>query len=155
MEFSQVFKLMTGNCTFYYLTMKLFFSVAWTRHQLSWKLSSWCGLNSWNKKGMIVFVCFYYPVLEYTEVFRIYSKFIQFIYYFIAYEDTLVQIRMPLAIWAWCWLMFSQLLTSTPRPFSARQLSSHSALNLNCFLRLQNLVFCHLECCTTGYGPLI
>lgn len=33
-----------------------FFSVAWTWHQLSWKLSSWFGLDSWNKKGMIVFV---------------------------------------------------------------------------------------------------
>ncbi|KAK4830838.1 hypothetical protein QYF61_013767 [Mycteria americana] len=42
----------------------------------------------------------------------------------------LIQARMPLAFlatWAHCHLIFSQLSTSTPRSFSAGQLSSHSS----------------------------
>ena len=41
----------------------------------------------------------------------------------------LIQARMPLALatWAHCYLMFSWLLTSTLRSFSAAQISSHSA----------------------------
>jgi len=41
----------------------------------------------------------------------------------------LLEARMPLAFlapWAHCWLMFSRLLTSTPRSNSAGQLSRHS-----------------------------
>ena len=45
----------------------------------------------------------------------------------------LIQARMPLAFlatWARCWLLFSRLSTSTPRSFSAGQLSSHSSPSL-------------------------
>jgi len=45
----------------------------------------------------------------------------------------LTQARIPLtflATWAHCWLMFSQLSTSTPRSFSTGQLSSHSSPSL-------------------------
>jgi len=45
----------------------------------------------------------------------------------------LTQARMPLAFlatWTHCWLMFSQLSTSTPRSFCNRQLSSHSSPSL-------------------------
>ena len=51
----------------------------------------------------------------------------------------LIQARMPLAFlatWTHCWLMFSRLLTSTPRSFSAGQLSSHSSPSLWCCMRL-------------------
>ncbi|KAK4822584.1 LOW QUALITY PROTEIN: hypothetical protein QYF61_017170 [Mycteria americana] len=46
----------------------------------------------------------------------------------------LIQARMPLAFlatWAHCWLIFRRLLTNTPRPFSAGQLSSHSSPSLD------------------------
>ena len=45
----------------------------------------------------------------------------------------LIQAMMPfafLATWAHCWLMFSQVLTNTPRSFSPERLSNHSAPSL-------------------------
>ncbi|KAK4824310.1 hypothetical protein QYF61_013055 [Mycteria americana] len=45
----------------------------------------------------------------------------------------LIQARMPLAFlatWAHCRLIFRRLSTSTPKSFSARQLSSHSSPSL-------------------------
>ena len=72
----------------------------------------------------------------------------------------LIQARMLLdflAAWALCWLLFSRLLTNTPRSFSTRQLSSHSSPSLHgaVVTQVQDLAFGLVETHTTNLGPSI
>ena len=68
----------------------------------------------------------------------------------------LVQIRMPLAIWAHCWLMFSQhsqalFCQATFQPLCPKSILLPEVV----MTQVQHLAFCLLEYCTTGCSPSV